>query len=179
MLRAVCAIFGSLLFLAPAASPDVDAVTFVTAFRSGKADQYKNMQVSGTGMNFHGAVMERLADGTTRTSMVITLGSELVDGKLQLLKTWDEFVAAERTRATLVVALSGEDLPKRSSSTPIAYNFSGVYDGQVRTVPRAPQASDSDVPNIGPCAGEEGRNGEAAGLFYCAPLLTGATATPR
>src|SRR5215203_3104299 len=104
MTRAICAVLGSLVFLAPV-SPDVDAVAFVTAFRAGAADQYKDRQITGTGVNFHGRVEERLADGATRTSLVMTLGSEVVDGKLQLLKTWDEFVAAERARTTLVVAL--------------------------------------------------------------------------
>lgn len=178
MMRAICAVLASFVLLAPASS-DVDAVTFVTAFRAGKADQYKETTVTGTGTNFHGTVLERIADGTSRPSLVITLGSELVDGKLQLLKTWNEFVEAERTRTTLVVALSGPDLPQQPSSAPTAYSFSGVYDGQVRTIPRAPQASDSDVPNIGPCAGEAGRNGEPAGIFYCAPLLTGATVTVK
>jgi hypothetical protein len=177
-MRAICAVLGYGLFLAQVSS-NVDAVTFVTAFRAGAADQYKDRQITGSGMNFHGKVEERLADGSTRTSLVITLGSEVVDGKLQLFKTWEEFVEAERTRTTLVVALSGPHLPQQQGGRPTEYTFAGVYDGQMRTVPRAPQAADSDVPNIGPCAGEQGRNGEPAGLFYCVPLLTGATATVK
>ena len=110
MMRLTCAVLGSLTLLAPApqapASSDVDAVPFAIAFRARNADQYKNTRISGTGMNFHGAIPERIADGRTRTSLVITLGSELEPGKLNLLKTWDEFVEAERMRTTLVVALS-------------------------------------------------------------------------
>jgi hypothetical protein len=174
-MRAICAVLGYVLFLQ--VSSDVDAVTFATAFRAGAADQYENRQITGTGVNFHGRVIERLADGSTRTSLVITLGSEVVDGKLQLIKTWEAFVEAERTRTTLVVALSGPNLPEQQGAKPTEYTFAGVYDGQMRTVPRAPQAADSDVPNIGPCAGEQGQKGEPAGLFYCAPLLTGATAS--
>ena len=94
MMRAICAVLGSLVFLAPA-SADVDAVTFVMAFRAGTADQYKNKPIAGTGISFHGAIKERIADGSMRTSLVITLGSGAND-KFTLLKTWDEFVEAER-----------------------------------------------------------------------------------
>ena len=182
MTRITCAVLGSLTLLAPAAVPassDVDAVPFAMAFRARAADQYKNKQISGTGMNFHGALPERLADGTTRTSLVITLGSELEPGKLNLLKTWDQFVEAERMRTTLVVALSGPDLPEPPASGHASYDFSGVYDGQVRTVMRAPQSASSDVPDPGPCPGEHEQNREMPGRFYCAPLLTGATAKLR
>ena len=177
MMRAICAVLGSLIFLAPAPA-DVDAVTFVMAFRAGTADQYKNKQVSGTGISFHGAIKERIADGSTRTSLVITIGSD-ANAKLNLLKTWEEFVEAERARSTVVVALSGPGLPEPPASGPATYEFSGVYDGQVRTIMRAPQASDSYVPDPGPCPREEAPNGEKPGRFYCAPLLTGATATLR
>src|SRR5215471_13404150 len=98
MCRAVCAFAGMLLLSLPAV--DVDAVTFSLAFRAGKADQYKNKQITGVGTNFHGAISERIADGSTRTSLVITLGAVDPSGKLKLLSTWDDFVAAERARAT-------------------------------------------------------------------------------
>ena len=183
MIRLTCAVLGSLTLIAPAmplpAAPDVDAVPFAMAFRTRHADEYKNKQITGTGMNFHGVIQERLADGTTRPSLVITLGSELEPGKLSLLKTWEEFVEAERTRSTLVVALSGPNLPAPPASGPAAYEFSGVYDGQVRTIMRAPQSASSDVPDPGPCPGEQERNGEMPGRFYCAPLLTAATAKLR
>ena len=122
--------------------PDVDAVPFARAFRAGKADQFRNQQVRGSGVSFHGAVTERIADGTTRSSLVITLGADR-DNAPVLVKTWDEFVAAERARTTLVVALSGAALPVPSGTTPQTYVFAGVYDGQVRTIMRVPQASDS------------------------------------
>jgi hypothetical protein len=162
--------------MAPTAPPDVDAVTLATAFRAGKADQYRNRQVSGTGVNFHGAISERIADGSTRTSLVMTLGSLLPDGKITLLKTWDEFVAAERDRTTLVVALSGPDLPTPSPTGPTTFDFTGVFDGQERTVMRAP-GSGAPSAYDRPCQGEETPGG--IGGFHCAPLLTGAKATPR
>jgi hypothetical protein len=175
MMRAICAVLGSFVLLAPAPA-DVDAVTFVTAFRAGTTDQYKNKQITGTGISFHGAIQERIADGSSRASLVITLGSD-ANGKLNLLKTWEAFVEAERARTTMVVALSGPALPQPPASGPTAYDFTGVYDGQVRTIMRAPQASDSYVPDPGPCPGEEAANHDKPGRFYCAPLLTGATAT--
>ena len=177
MTRAICAVLGSITLLAQAPA-DVDAVTFATAFRAGTADQYKNKQITGTGISFHGAVQERIADGTSRTSLVITLGAD-ANGKLNLLKTWEEFVEAERARTTMVVALSGPALPEPPASGPTAYEFTGVYDGQVRTIMRAPQAGDSYVPDPGPCPGEQPADGAKPGRFYCAPLLTGATATAR
>ena len=131
---------------------------------------------SGRGVSFHGAIQERIADGSTRTSLVITLGSVGAD-KLELLKTWDEFVAAERARTTLVVALSGPDLPTPPASGPTTYDFTGVYDGQVRTIMRAPQSGAATSADR-PCPGEQPAQGDATAAFHCAPLLTGAKATP-
>jgi hypothetical protein len=162
--------------MAPSAPPDVDAVAFATAFRTGAADQYKNKQVSGTGVSFHGAIRERVADGSTRTSLVMTLGA-VGQPTLELLKTWDAFVAAERARTTLVVALSGPDLPTPPASGPTTYDFTGVYDGQVRTIMRAPDSGAATTSDR-PCPGEQPTQGEAAAAFHCAPLLTGAKATP-
>ena len=121
MIRAACAVLGTLALLAPSLPlQDVDATTFALAFRDGKADQYKNKRISGSGVSFHGAVKERIADGSTRTSLVITLAEADPQGALKPIKTWDEFVAAERGRATLVVALSGADLPSPPAQEPAA-----------------------------------------------------------
>jgi hypothetical protein len=162
-------------------APDVDAVAFAKAFYAGQADQYKNRQVSGTGASFHGAIRERVADGSVRTSLVVTLGAAPAQGDLTLLKTWEEFVAAERARTTIAVALSGPDLPQVPAQ-PTGIRFSGVYDGQVRTIMRLPQAGESAAAGAGardsgPCPGEQARDAQAGASFYCAPLLTGATAT--
>ena len=175
MLRSTCAVLG-LLALATPAPPDVDAVAFAKAFKAGQADQYKNKQISGSGVSFHGAVQERIADGSTRTSLVITLGVAPADGPVAPILTWDEFTAAERTRTTLVVALSGPSLPAVPAE-PSKVTFSGVYDGQVRTIMRLPQAGDA-AGDSGPCPGEQRAEGDK-GAFYCAPLLTGATARLR
>jgi hypothetical protein len=180
MFRATCAVLGTLALLAPVALPDVDAVSFALAFKAGTADQYKNKQIAGSGVSFHGAIPERIADGSTRTSLVITLGAVGPDRKLAVLKTWDDFVAADRARTTVVVALSGPNLPAPPAQGPVTVDFSGVYDGQVRTVMRAPQTVDSAVADSGPCPGEQPRLAEdAKGSFHCAALLTGATATVR
>jgi hypothetical protein len=55
MLRSICAVLG---FAAPVtpAPPDVAAVTLAKAFKAGQADQFKNKQISGTGVSFHGAI---------------------------------------------------------------------------------------------------------------------------
>jgi hypothetical protein len=169
--------------LAPRPSPlavrDVEAVSFALAFRAGNADAFKGKQVSGAGTSFHGPIAERLADGSTRTSLVITLGAtDPADpaGKILLIDTWDQFVAAERARTTLLVALSGPNLPPPPTSASAVYEFSGVYDGQMRTVPRAPAAGQI-LGTDQPCPGEQPRDAPSGGAFYCAPLLTGATAT--
>src|SRR4051812_15222072 len=169
MLRSISAVLGLVALVTPGAS-DVDAVAFAKAFKAGQADQYTNRQVSGTGVSFHGAIRERVADGSTRTSLVVTLGAVAADGTLTPLKTWEEFVAAERARTTLVVALSGPALPDLPPG-PATLTFSGVYDGQVRTIMRPPQATGG--PDSGPCPGEQAR--DTAASFHCAPLLTGAT----
>jgi hypothetical protein len=107
---------------------------------------------------------------------VVTLGSAAPDGHLVLLKNWDDFVAAERARTTLVVALSGPDLPQLPSQ-PTGLKFSGVYDGQVRTIMRVPQATDSATSDSGPCPGETPPQSDVKASFHCAALLTGATAS--
>ena len=124
---------------------------------------------------------ERIADGSTRTSLIMTLGSTGPDDKLIAIRSWDDFVAAERARTTLVVALSGPNLPAPDrDARPATYSFAGVYDGQVRTVVRVPQAADSNAPDAGPCPGEQPRApAPSSGGFYCAPLLTGASASPQ
>jgi hypothetical protein len=183
MLRAACAIVGVLALVTPTlVTPtlDIDAVSFALAFRAGKADEFKGRQIGGVGTSFHGAITERLADGSTRISLVMTLGAADTRGKLTPLATWDDFVAAERARTTLVVAISGPNLPPPPTSGPTVYEFSGVYDGQVRTIARAPQAV--DVPGAsdpGPCPGEQPRGAAQTSGFFCAPLLTGATAMIR
>ena len=60
MLRAACAVVGLFALMAPSAPADVDAVAFATAFRTGKADQFTNRQVSGSGVSFHGAILMKL-----------------------------------------------------------------------------------------------------------------------
>ncbi len=178
MLRATCAVLGLLALVAPP-PPDVDAITFALAFKAGNADQYKNRQITGSGVTFHGAIKERIADGSTRTSLVVTLGAATADGKVSPLRTWDDFVGAEKERTTLVVALSGPNLPSPPAQGPATIDFSGVYDGQVRTILRVPQATESAVTDVGPCPGEQPRGADVKGSFYCAPLLTGATVTIR
>lgn len=177
-MRAVWVIAGIVLLARGAmpAPPDVDAVAFARAFRAGDADRYKGAQVSGTGTSFHGTITERIADGTTRRSLVVTVGAAPADGPLVLLKTWDDFVAAERARTTLAVALSGPDLPPVPSQ-PTAIRFSGVYDGQVRSIMRVPQAGEPAAGDNGPCPGEQAPSPDVKVSFYCAALLTGATAS--
>lgn len=176
-MRAIWTVAGIVLLVAGASPPrDVDAVTFAQAFRAGDADRYRNTQISGTGTSFHGTVTERVADGTTRRSLVVTLGAAAPDGRVTLLNAWDDFVAAERARTTLAVALSGPDLPSVPSQ-PAGIKFSGVYDGQVRTIMRVPQAGDSASSDSGPCPGERAPQADVRASFYCAALLTGATAS--
>jgi len=173
MLRSTCAVLAFVAFLIPA-PPDVDAVVFAKAFRAGQADRYNNRQVSGAGVSFHGPIKERVADGSTRLSLVVALGAIAPDGQLRPIRTWEEFVAAERARTTLAVALSGPDLPSVPAE-PTALTFSGVFDGQVRTIMHPPQAAGSS--DTGPCPGEGPRTSASESSFQCAPLLTGATAT--
>jgi hypothetical protein len=174
MIRIAFLLAAVIALVAPAQAT-IDAVTLAQAFRADAADQYKNRQIKGTGVNFHGAINERIADGTTRTSLVMTLGSVREGSAPAILKTVDEFIAAERARTTLVVALSGANLPPPTADGPQTYEFSGIYDGQVRTIMRA-GGKILTPPDSGPCKGEQPQ-GEFEATFYCAPLLVNATAT--
>ena len=175
MIRSACVVAAIVAFVVP--QPSVDALVFVQAFRAGTADQYKNRVIAGTGMNFHGAVNERIADGTSRPWLVMTLGAEREGAPPSFLKGYDEFVSAERNRTTLVVALSGKDLPTPPAGAgAVRYEFSGIWDGQVRTIIRVPQALVGVKDDPGPCKGEHALDG-VQGSFYCAPLLVNATAT--
>ena len=175
MIRTLCALCALVALAIPRQAP-VDAVTFVQAFRAGTADQFKNRVIAGSGVSFHGAVNERIADGTTRPSLVITIGAEREGMAPAIIRTWDEFVNAERQRTTLVVALSGSNLPVPANGAgPAPYEFSGIYDGQVRTIIRVPQAMNGVKPDPGPCKGEHALDG-VEGSLYCAPLLVNATA---
>lgn len=175
MIRTAC-VLTALVALVVSPQAAVDPVSFIQAFRAGAAEQFKNRVIAGTGMNFHGAVNERIADGTSRPWLVMTLGAEREGASPVILKTFDEFVKAERERTTLVVALSGRDLPvPPPGAGPQPYEFSGIYDGQVRTIIRAPQALNGVKDDPGPCKGERALDG-VQGSFYCAPLLVNATA---
>ena len=174
MTRALCTL-AACLALAGWLRPDVDAVEFAKAFKAKQTDQYDLKQaVSGTGISFHGTIDERVAAGSIRRSLVVTLGAMSTDTGFRAINTWTDFVAAERARTTLVVALSGPDLPDVPAQ-PVRIQFHGVYDGQVRTIMRVPEAGASATPDSGPCPGEHSPAGSRA-TFYCAPLLTGATA---
>src|SRR5262249_60719268 len=99
MIRAACAVLGAVALLSPAIPrADVDAVTFITAFRAGNADQYKTKQVSGTGVSFHGAITERLADDPTRTRLALSVGSGRQGGQLGLSRARDQVLAGETGR---------------------------------------------------------------------------------
>jgi hypothetical protein len=174
MIRIASLLVAAIALFAPAQAA-VDAVTLAQAFRANAADQYKNRQIKGSGLNFHGVISERIADGTSRPSLVITLGSVREGSAPALIKTVDEFIAAERARTTLVVALSGASLPPPTEKTPQTYEFSGIYDGQVRTIARA-GGKILTPPDSGPCKGEQPQGGLEV-TFYCAPLLVSATAT--
>lgn len=174
MIRAASALVALFALVSARPGADVDATVFARAFRAGTADQYRDGRIQGRGINFHGAIAERIADGTTRTSLVMTIGAATDGAAPALITTWEEFVAAERARTTLVVALSGTNLSVPSGPGPQRYEFSGVFNGQVRTIVRVPEAADSPVPDSGPCKGEEPH--APGGSFYCAPLLVSATA---
>ena len=176
MIRSACLLTALVALVVPPQT-SVDALVLVQAFRAGSADQYKNRVIAGTGMNFHGAVNERIADGTSRPWLVMTLGAEREGASPAVLKNFDEFVSAERNRTTLVIALSGVNLPVPPAGLgPQRYEFSGIYEGQVRTIIRVPQALNGVKDDPGPCKGEHALDG-VQGSFYCAPLLVNATAT--
>jgi len=175
MIRPACVLAAVAALLSPPQGT-VDALVLAQAFRAGNADQYKNRQVAGTGVNFHGVIAERTADGATRTSLVMTLGRVREGASAAIpIRTADEFITAERLRTTLVVALSGANLPGPTGTSPQTYEFSGIYDGQVRTIVRM-GGSISTAPDTGPCKGEAPK-AETSASFYCAPLLVNATAS--
>ena len=128
----------------------------------------------GRGVNFHGAITERIADGTTRSSLVITVGADREARCPCSSRPGTNSWLPSGRATTLVVALSGANLPVPSAGTPQTYEFSGVYNGQVRTIMRVPAAEDSRRLTPGRAKGSSLER--TGGSFYCAPLLVSATA---
>jgi len=73
----------------------VDAATFALAVQQGRGDEYKGRIIAGTGADFHGSA----------PSLERTVGSAVADRKPKPVTTWDDFVAAQRARSTLVLSL--------------------------------------------------------------------------
>ena len=175
LLRGVA--FASLLSFAvssvPRAAPQesVDAATFALAFRAGKADQYKGRTIAGSGLQF----------GQFYPGVLVTIGAAGDDGRVTPITTRDQLTAANNARATLQILVTGADVqptPPRGAAAyePVAYTFTGVYNGHMRTAMR-PRTPD-DAPDTGVCpdqpAGLTAHTSEPM-TEYCVPMIESGT----
>jgi hypothetical protein len=150
----------------------VDAATFLLAFRAGQADQYKGKTVTGSGLDFNGSAPQ----------LALTVGAEGADKGAAPVTTWDQFLAAENARTTLIIALDAADFKRtswpRRGQTPDAYTFSGVFNGKTMTASRPGSGPDS-----GPCETAPPPNqirvSSGPRTYHCIPLLDSATALKR
>ena len=172
--------FAALLSLCGASVPtahsqdSVDAAMFLTAFRSGTADQFKGRTIAGTGLAF-GMSMP----------VLITVGAAADDKQVTPVTTWDQLTAAQNARTTLQVMISVADFDPTSMSAdrqrPNQYSFSGVYNGRMRTTQR-PEAPNG-LPDTGPCPPQPGDPSNLLTISssarpmtsYCVPLLESGT----
>jgi len=146
------------------AQQPVDAATFAAAVLQGRGDEYKGRTISGIGADFHGS----------SPSLELTVGSA-ADEPPKAISTWDEFIAAQRARTTLVVSLKVAGFqrtswPKRGTP-PALYEFTGVFNGTMKTIPR--MGVPSDPHDSGPCPGSQPTAGLSSGPMsrHCVPVL--------
>jgi hypothetical protein len=152
-------------------SDTVDAATFLLAFRAGQADQYKGKTVTGSGLDFNGA----------SPRLVLTVGAESADKGAAPVTTWDQFLAAQNARTTLIIALDAPDFKRtswpRRGQKPDEYTFSGVFNGKTMTASRPGSGPDS-----GPCEtppANQIRVSSGPTTYHCVPQLDSATALKR
>jgi hypothetical protein len=171
---------------APQPVRDVDATTFLLAFRAGTASGYSGFRVTGVAVDFHGV---RTSGGganvhqppsllqTAQAMVILTVGAVRPADAPALLRTWDEWRTADRDATTLDVLVR---LPNPPSATgrkypPSTYEFSGIYSGEYATVERLTPGAKA-IP--GGCGAHSRTHTDGHGLIpeykeqsYCVPVL--------
>jgi hypothetical protein len=108
---------------------EVDALTFLTAFHDGKADQYKDYIVKGEGREFSNYMFGMAPQGP----IDLTIGYIGPDNTVTILKGWKEWSDAESAaQPMLMVELAGSGF-ERKEFTPEdmpVYTFTGRYTGE-------------------------------------------------
>jgi hypothetical protein len=108
---------------------EVDALTFLTAFHDGKADQYKGYIVKGEGWEFSNYMFGMAPQGP----IDLTIGFIGPDNKVTILKGWKEWSEAESAaQPMLMVELAGNGFMRKEftpDDMPV-YTFTGRYTGE-------------------------------------------------
>jgi hypothetical protein len=155
-----------------AAADPVDAATFALAFQQGRGEQFKGRVIRGVGLDFHGGM----------PFLIVTVGAVGSDQTPRVIKTWDEFVAAQNARTTLVLVLKAPSYQRtswpRMGQPPAEVIFQGTFAGETMTVPR--MGAQTMAPDSGPCPGENLGPGGFVGsgvprTFQCVPVLNNVT----
>jgi hypothetical protein len=114
---------------------EVDAVTFLMAFKDGKGDQYKGFTVKGEGHGFGPSLQVIPPGGTPEVALELTVGM-LVDNKPVPVRTMEEWVQTEMRRTPrLDLRLTGPKLEEKKSAGP-EYSFSGKFTGETASMGR-------------------------------------------
>ena len=170
---------------------EVDATTFLLAFRAGTASTYNGYRVGGIAVDFHGVRTPGSGANTQhqpssllqtpQSSVILTVGAVRPNAAPVLLKNWDEWRVADRDATTLDVLVR---LPNPPSATdrkypPSTYEFSGVYGGEHITVDRLTLGAKAAP---GGCGAHSRTHTDGHGLIpeykeqsYCVPILLDAT----
>jgi len=138
---------------APAEVQEVDARTFLVAFRHGDAGQYDGFRVNGSGADFQGTEGVKIESNGAyaMTRVLLTVGRLEDDDSITPMTSRDAHATAERSsRAMDIVLQVPPVLPPGPARRypPSLYRFSGIYLSQFETLTRL---TVGPTPKLAPC----------------------------
>lgn len=174
---------------APQTVREVDAMTFLLGFRAGTASTYNGFRVIGVASDFHGVqtpggganMHQASALATPQPYAILTVGGVRPNAAPVLLKTWEEWRAADRDATTLdvLVRLPNPPAAAERKYPPSTYEFSGMYSGEQMSVARLTPGAKADASG---CGAHGSMHTDGHGLIpdykqqsHCVPVLTDST----
>ena len=118
-----------------AGDKEVDLLTFLTAYRDGKAERYKGLVVKGAGLNCNGDTKVKRPNGRQEVFFVLSPFACNAGGKMEPINSFKEQIhAALKKKQILQIVLYGRDLKPHPESDK-KLRFSGTFQGEYMSVP--------------------------------------------